>query len=277
MISHAPRERVSWNVFKNEKHIYHADGHAPRERVSWNLPRVCVGFKLNRSRSTWACELKYASLLIRKKVDSHAPRERVSWNPTDTSKAYADTVTLHVSVWVEMRQMLKQAVSGTVTLHVSVWVEIIFANVKGGEVGVTLHVSVWVEIDTHNFQEGKVYVTLHVSVWVEIYNIICHSEHLLSRSTWACELKCKCSWQAPRTVQSRSTWACELKFSCAQRILTICSHAPRERVSWNCTVAQPLRGLCRSRSTWACELKWCCLILVGVACWSRSTWACELK
>ena len=127
-----------------------------------------MGFKLNRSRSTWACELKYASLLIRKKVDSHAPRERVSWNPTDTSKAYADTVTLHVSVWVEMRQMLKQAVSGTVTLHVSVWVEIIFANVKGGEVGVTLHVSVWVEIDTHNFQEGKVYVTLHVSVWVEI-------------------------------------------------------------------------------------------------------------
>ena len=34
--------------------------HAPRERVSWNEKRVAEHNNFARSRSTWACELKYA-------------------------------------------------------------------------------------------------------------------------------------------------------------------------------------------------------------------------
>ena len=54
--------------------------HAPRERVSWN----------------------YKPSLPQIKKEGHAPRERVSWNAKELAE-YADvTVTLHVSVWVEI-------------------------------------------------------------------------------------------------------------------------------------------------------------------------------
>ena len=78
------------------------------------------------SRSTWACELKwkYTSLYRsqpchapRERVSwnanfynsigvnaSHAPRERVSWNMIIFSVKASKFVTLHVSVWVEMRR-----------------------------------------------------------------------------------------------------------------------------------------------------------------------------
>ena len=98
-------------------------------------------------------------------------------------------------------------------------------------------------------------VTLHVSVWVEIlmsYTIIIS---IVSRSTWACELKLWRNWVCLRMISSRSTWACELKYvgeeedkteyasrstwACELKSLRdstslawIC-HAPRERVSWN--------------------------------------------
>ena len=77
---------------------------------------------------------------------------------------------------------------------------------------VTLHVSVWVEIVGWQNHHQKHIVTLHVSVWVEIWD----------------------SSQAIRTFMSRSTWACELKFCTLSVISVDISHAPRERVSWNC-------------------------------------------
>ena len=76
---HAPRERVSWNVVTVNTSIIRLR-HAPRERVSWNLRgrpqgdfrRVTLHVSvwvemiwilfitnLSRSRSTWACELKW--------------------------------------------------------------------------------------------------------------------------------------------------------------------------------------------------------------------------
>ena len=98
-------------------------------------------------------------------------------------------------------------------------------------------------------------VTLHVSVWVEIHFKSLCTVDKLSRSTWACELKCKflqfyrskCS-HAPRervswnpvwaitwhcVSTSRSTWAFELKFPYTPLKSTPVRHAPRERVSWN--------------------------------------------
>ena len=77
--SHAPRERVNWNLFIL-LYIRLPDRHAPRERVSWNS-------------------------LIRSECfhrDRHAPRERVSWNHICVLLVLISVVTLHVSVWVEM-------------------------------------------------------------------------------------------------------------------------------------------------------------------------------
>ena len=100
-MSHAPRERVSWNR-KIWSQSFKALCHAPRERVSWNAWYVmqirelqvsrstwACELKLKNSatqaepivsRSTWACELKYVKLWLVSRGFSHAPRERVSWN-----------------------------------------------------------------------------------------------------------------------------------------------------------------------------------------------------
>ena len=100
--SHAPRERVSWNthinnVFKIFRVTLHVSvwveillwytvlkkwkGHAPRERVSWNVKNFT----------------KIAN------TPGHAPRERVSWNAVVTLIFEISAVTLHVSVWVEIK------------------------------------------------------------------------------------------------------------------------------------------------------------------------------
>ena len=97
-------------------------------------------------------------------------------------------------------------------------------------------------------------VTLHVSVWVEIYVQFCENIDYLSRSTWACELKLLPYHAQMFERWSRSTWACELKLPDTNKFTAKTSHAPRERVSWNCQVHHFL-PLHTSRSTWACELK----------------------
>ena len=120
-------------------------GHAPRERVSWNVSRKCcqiiinvtlhvsvwveimmkqTGKKKQKSRSTWACELKWRTSKNNPKCLRHAPRERVSWNPTLLYEPIPHNVTLHVSVWVEILIAVWDSVMSLVTLHVSVWVEI---------------------------------------------------------------------------------------------------------------------------------------------------------
>ena len=81
-IRHAPRERVSWNCQqKSSYRLYQVTlhvsvwveififtlikwtcCHAPRERVSWNTPYFGTTPTSTRSRSTWACELKWQKL-----------------------------------------------------------------------------------------------------------------------------------------------------------------------------------------------------------------------
>ena len=101
-------------------------------------------------------------------------------------------------------------------------------------------------------------------------------------------------------TMSRSTWACELKCEKTGKLSDFKGHAPRERVSWNATILHTSTMKRVSRSTWACELKCtrsdkCSLthkvtlhVSVWVEMWtqwtrslavppSRSTWACELK
>ena len=77
--------------------------HAPRERVSWNI-RITVKHCYSvKSRSTWACELKLTSPIV---------------------LLMTQKVTLHVSVWVEIKIVIYKQLQQEVTLHVSVWVEI---------------------------------------------------------------------------------------------------------------------------------------------------------
>ena len=142
---HAPRERVSWNLFLPLLLILHkvtlhvsvwveiidknhssdfVNRHAPRERVSWN-------FNIRQLELYLQC---------------HAPRERVSWNLTLRRQTKEKMVTLHVSVWVEMKIFTILTAPEMVTLHVSVWVEIFLRFPFFAIKYVTLHVSVWVEI-----------------------------------------------------------------------------------------------------------------------------------
>ena len=145
---------------------------------------------LHRSRSTWACELKSSPCRCVRLRCCHAPRERVSWNFEKKDEEYNLYVTLHVSVWVEIKKSNLMFRIYDVTLHVSVWVEILmiwlhFMKLLGHAPRervswnfvvfflvtftlVTLHVSVWVEIHKVCKRFRYAIVTLHVSVWVEI-------------------------------------------------------------------------------------------------------------
>ena len=237
LLGHAPRERVSWNC---NKYIGITDNEVTLHVSVWvEIPWNFIVTWSAKSRSTWACELKYFSERQKQDLFCHAPRERVSWN----------------------RKMHIKNKNATVTLHVSVWVEIIWSYSNDGRCKVTLHVSVWVEIKINLLVVCNVIVTLHVSVWVEIYysQTSCLA-HLVTLhvSVWV-EIKIKA--YKKEIDGSRSTWACELKFVSILFPPTRNGHAPRERVSWNVTcVLGVLQGRChapRERVSWNSD-SWRC-------------------
>ena len=142
--SHAPRERVSWNCLSRQYIFYYI---VTLHVSVWVEIHVYVTILWYfRSRSTWACELKFPVWPLLSEYSSHAPRERVSWNVFMSFNSPLLNVTLHVSVWVEMLHFRyhntdkshapRERVSWNfqfdpcclsipkVTLHVSVWVEI---------------------------------------------------------------------------------------------------------------------------------------------------------
>ena len=120
---HAPRERVSWNCYSFFQ-LLHPVRHAPRERVSWNT----LGAEMKRttaSRSTWACELKLFLYVVLLNWPCHAPRERVSWNwfcRNFQNQRYKSRSTWACELKLYKIFLIVRCVN--VTLHVSVWVEI---------------------------------------------------------------------------------------------------------------------------------------------------------
>ena len=166
--------------------------HAPRERVSWNDCYSDITQSGRRSRSTWACELKCLTALIILNV----------W-----------VVTLHVSVWVEIRPFYYKYFDSFVTLHVSVWVEMhleqqVFLYAQGHAPRERVSWNNYRAVARSQKRRSRstwacelkfryglriddvLHVTLHVSVWVEMENQLSLTEFILmSRSTWACELK----------------------------------------------------------------------------------------
>ena len=141
-------------------------------------------------------------------------------------------VTLHVSVWVEMKLFTVFTSAEMVTLHVSVWVEIwplpqrllIGGHAPRERVSWNyLYAPVNCKVLGHaprervswNFQFDlccqNIPVTLHVSVWVEISKVcLDHMEELVTLhvSVWVEMQNC---YALPLVFPSRSTWACELK------------------------------------------------------------------
>ena len=171
-----------------------------------------VKYNVEWSRSTWACELKFFSVFHSLPLKSHAPRERVSWNEIANLSFKISSVTLHVSVWVEIEEHNRTDLAHWVTLHVSVWVEIFMNKLS--------------------FLSGL--VTLHVSVWVEMHNLKSYLKTLTSRSTWACELKSMVLIQLLMVIIVTlhvSVWVEIILLNLV--LLMNRRHAPRERVSWN--------------------------------------------
>ena len=229
---HAPRERVSWNeCYKFQQLIFCS--HAPRERVSWNILiyKICriVIRHAPRERVSWnakldlTCSYPYVTLHVSVWVEIFV----------SVTRLFLSIVTLHVSVWVEMKFFFVCVPQKIVTLHVSVWVEMrIFApkssqstchapreRVSWNHTFFELHFQrichaprERVSWNLRYRRERQGYcVTLHVSVWVEI----------------------KTEPYSQLSLMSRSTWACELKFQPSALRCMPCCHAPRERVSWN--------------------------------------------
>ena len=224
---------MSWN-FSDVEYRYYCDRHAPRERVSWNLIVANVIY-------SWS---------------GHAPRERVSWNLIQFSEFLGYQVTLHVSVWVEMRTRWRHII--LITSHAPR--ERVSWNCKDVDFDaedfksrstwaceLKFYVLAFYQMPLchaprervswnccQNIPELRLIVTLHVSVWVEISSLTSAVRIFQrSRSTWACELKCSIHSANLGKSESRSTWACELKLNLP--------FTPTQNT--------------QSRSTWACELK----------------------
>ena len=172
-LSHAPRERVSWNC--NEINKKEGEGcHAPRERVSWNYFLTRINKIWILSRSTWACELKCTYWTRFAFNQRHAPRERVSWNKEVKSKMFPPVVTLHVSVWVEINLFF---IGITRSWSRSTWACELKSTIIGIHPSEYLSRSTWACELKYTWETGsEVYdiVTLHVSVWVEIQVSWCY-------------------------------------------------------------------------------------------------------
>ena len=109
------------------------------------------------------------------------------------------------------------------------------------------------------------------------YESDCVYKTNMSRSTWACELKyliwIGLSNKESHAPRERVSWNCDT----VKKMLSFISHAPRERVSWNLTKLFCLIRKCchapRERVSWNAEI----YVVNQFTPWSRSTWACELK
>ena len=235
--SHAPRERVSWNF-----NTFNCFRFSQMSRSTWacelKCSERCHWTQGKSSRSTWACELKSVDVVRWVSSARHAPRERVSWNRREFYiSCVLSSVTLHVSVWVEMQTLVvlaeifachapRERVSWNYNVLFFIWNW--YRHAPRERVSWNFSVSVenglrnpsrstwacelkWQKCEVEHQQE---IVTLHVSVWVEMACCLFCGNGWLSRSTWACELKC---------------------FASALLSTAATCHAPRERVSWNAT------------------------------------------
>ena len=274
---HAPRERVSWNIFYfkwciNLAVTLHVSVWVEIEIQARTCPYVLVTLHV----SVWVeilimngsafsrCVTLHVSVWVEikslKSLTVTLKESRSTWACelkflSTFTQTFLHYVTLHVSVWVEMLTRPLKSFYFVVTLHVSVWVEIPKRYYKAWSQWVTLHVSVWVEISFRFYHKWRNKVTLHVSVWVEMQKLVIE------------RIKTRC--HAPR---ERVSWNIIKVYKQNKKK----GHAPRERVSWNivdgCRVTT--EDVTLHVSVWVEIFNASSTTIEGV---SRSTWACELK
>ncbi len=132
--------------------------------LGWNTP-----YLVSRSRSTWACELKYADRTMLQGADVSRSTWACELKWCAGNKSYRGRrVTLHVSVWVEICQISLRTARMTVTLHVSVWVEILMRKCITIVTGSRSTWACELKLQSVSPHPAMPPVTLHVSVWVEI-------------------------------------------------------------------------------------------------------------
>ena len=209
----------------------------------------------------------------------HAPRERVSWNMSIAlSEKTTSLVTLHVSVWVEMKPCLELFACAEVTLHVSVWVEMNWKFLCKRRARSRSTWACELKCFKYIIWQSELKVTLHVSVWVEILFAFFIFSPFLSRSTWACELKYFSNNYIVTGIVSRSTWACELKWqrkSLQRKNLQVTLHVS-VWVEMSSIASKVISHFVTLHvSVWVEIEKWQSSNSVSMQ--SRSTWACELK
>ena len=234
--SHAPRERVSWNAWtaRTSGNVY---GHAPRERVSWNCicrirPQCNCG-----SRSTWACELKLQALFSPPII----LQSRSTWACELKCSAMAIVLSFcsrSRSTWAcELKYFGHLSTPNWVQSR-STWACELKSMPLSGKRNMQRSRSTWAcELKSPLFSHCLCYACHapreRVSWnWEYLRPSPANQRVTLHVSVWvemACRLRCRVGWQS-----SRSTWACELKWSlsCISPP-NFPSHAPRERVSWN--------------------------------------------
>ena len=145
--------------------------HAPRERVSWNLDNIFKVYVFILSRSTWACELKFIITYDNEGVHCHAPRERVSWNRfvlwgniRVNRHAPRERVSWNFFTHWFCKYYIGHAPRERVSWNCSDTLQepCRFSHAPRERVSWNLVLSTWTTLDL---------VTLHVSVWVEIQSV----------------------------------------------------------------------------------------------------------
>ena len=207
---HAPRERVSWNLI----HSFFFLNLIVTLHVSvWvEIKNSCNYSSIWRSRSTWACELKYKMMLKLAKTC----KSRSTW-----------ACELKLRSFIPMNIYQSSRSTWACELKLSSLCQMIYLKRHAPRERVSWNAIL-------SIMKILYFVTLHVSVWVEIKDVFARNVRHPSRSTWACELKFYSCNVATFFKSSRSTWACELKL--------------RSFI--------PMNIYQSSRSTWACELKY---------------------
>ena len=201
----------------------------------------------------------------------------MSWNKTRTvNNLIAEKVTLHVSVWVEIKnaRIIFNTISSRSTWACelklnrswpirnwnssrSTWACELKFDKSDSFINDTSHAPrervSWNFLSWNNFLSDYSHAPRERVSWNLKWKTLRKRKQVtLHVSVWVEMLRMSAN---SSMWSSRSTWACELKFN----------------VRWNYMIVS------MSRSTWACELKFFkqCMLFCTVS--SRSTWACELK
>ena len=189
---------------------------------------------LYKSRSTWACELKFCQLFPCQLWHGHAPRERVSWNAPPPS--LIDFLKRHAPRERVSWNSCPERQSGGQSSSRSTWACELKFDITQSEVARWCHAP-------------RERVSWNLPCRWAVKRICSHAPR--ERVSWNQMISKKYGSGLCHAPRERVSW--NIIYNTHKPLTT--SHAPRERVSWNSDHLTPVTTTRPSRSTWACELK----------------------